>query len=340
MQGTLLHMWGRSWMYLKKAGTIILAISILLWVLTTYPRKQAFDVDYAGLEASATEQYLSAMRDLGASIGLSEASPLLVRMAEADAAFAEAEAMYFPHEPGYAEAEATREAVLAVLLAEPQGDRLAAFLDVRDAVREARDAFAGAVEEQGLEEGSSGYAAMELVSRTSLDEIRRRDPEVYAAVARYLDEVQAAYDATRYELAQQAASEAIQYSVAGRIGRAMEPVLHPMGFDWRVGTALVGAVAAKEVFVAQLGIVYAVGEADEGSDALRAKLREAYTPLVAFCIMLFTLISAPCMATFAITRSESNSWGWASLQWFGLTGLAWVITAAVYQVGRLVGLGA
>lgn len=340
VQGTVLHMWGRSWMYLKKAGTIILAISILLWVLTTYPKKQAFDVDYAALEASATEQYLSEMRELGASIGLSEASPLLVGMAEADAAFAEAEATYYPHEPGYAEAEAARDAAMAALLAEPQSDRLAAFLDARDAVRAARDAFARAVEEQGLDEGSSGYAAMELVSRTSLDEIRRRDPEAYAAVVRYLDEVQAAYEATRHELVQQAASEAIQYSVAGRIGRAMEPVLRPMGFDWRVGTALVGAVAAKEVFVAQLGIVYAVGEADEGSDALRAKLREAYTPLVAFCIMLFTLISAPCMATFAITRSESNSWGWASLQWCGLTGLAWVITVMVYQVGQLVGLGA
>ena len=134
-------------------------------------------------------------------------------------------------------------------------------------------------------------------------------------------------------------AEDLAYSVAGRIGHGMEPVLKPMGFDWRIGTALIGAFAAKEVFVAQMGIVYSLGEADGDSEALRERLRANHTPLVAFCIMLFCLISAPCMATIAITRKESNSWWWALGQLGGLTVLAYVLTVLVYQVGSLLGIG-
>ena len=123
------------------------------------------------------------------------------------------------------------------------------------------------------------------------------------------------------------------------MGHGIEPVLQPMGFDWRIGTALIGAFAAKEVFVAQMGIVFAVGEADENSDALRARLRDRYTPLVGFCILLFTLIATPCMATVAVTRQESGSWRWAALQFWGLTALAWLLTTLVYQAGSLLGWG-
>ena len=112
-----------------------------------------------------------------------------------------------------------------------------------------------------------------------------------------------------------------------------------MGFDWKIGTAMIGAFAAKEVFVAQMGIVYSVGEADEESESLREQLRNNYSPLVAFCIMLFALISAPCMATIAVTRRESNSWKWALFQLGGLTVLAYVLTTLVFQIGCLLGIG-
>jgi len=137
----------------------------------------------------------------------------------------------------------------------------------------------------------------------------------------------------------QEAAAAMAYSVAGRVGHLLEPVLAPMGFDWRIGTALIGAFAAKEVFVAQMGIVFAVGEADENSDALRDRLRARYDPLVGFCIMLFALIATPCMATVAVTRQESGSWRWALLQFWGLTLTAWVLTTLVYQLGRALGIG-
>ncbi len=137
------------------------------------------------------------------------------------------------------------------------------------------------------------------------------------------------------EIADQQQAETMRYSIAGRVGHAMEPVLKPLGFDWRIGTALIGAIAAKEVFVAQLGIVFAVGEADEESATLRSQLSKHYSPLNAFCIMLFCLLSAPCMATFAITKRESNSWKWAAFQFFGMTGIAYIVTLIVYQVGRI-----
>jgi ferrous iron transport protein B len=112
-----------------------------------------------------------------------------------------------------------------------------------------------------------------------------------------------------------------------------------MGFDWRIGTALIGGLAAKEVVVSQLGIVYSVGQADEESESLRKKLTRSYSPLIGFAIMLFTLISAPCMATFAVTWKESGSLRWALLQFGGLTLLAYLITIIVYQAGALFGIG-
>ncbi|MHC4756628.1 MAG: ferrous iron transport protein B [Planctomycetota bacterium] len=128
----------------------------------------------------------------------------------------------------------------------------------------------------------------------------------------------------------------LEYSVVGRIGLAIEPAIKPLGFDWKIGTALVGATAAKEVFVSQLGIVYTVGSSDEGSKhTLREKLQENYTPLTGFCVILFCLIYAPCVATVAITRQETNSWRWPLLQFFGLTVLAYLLTLIVYQTGTV-----
>ena len=127
----------------------------------------------------------------------------------------------------------------------------------------------------------------------------------------------------------------LENSAAGRIGKFIEPVLKPIGFDWKIGTALIGAFAAKEVFVAQMGIVYSLGEAGEDSEALREKLRENYSALTGFAIMVFALLSAPCMATFAIVKRESNSWKWAFFQFFGMTFVAYITTLLIYQIGRL-----
>lgn len=193
-----IHMWDRAWMYLQKAGTIILAISILLWALGSFPKRTEFTRDYAA-EIAATA-----------------------------------------------------------------------------------------------------------------------DPEIAE------------------ELANLEQAEALEYTAIGRIGKFLEPVIRPLGFDWRVGTALVGAFAAKEVFVAQLGIVFSLGATDESSDSLRETLQREYTPLQGLAMMLFCLLSAPCMATIVVTRRETNSWGWALGMLFGMTFIAWACTFLVYQAGLFI----
>jgi ferrous iron transport protein B len=132
---------------------------------------------------------------------------------------------------------------------------------------------------------------------------------------------------------EQARQKQLEHSVIGKVGRAIEPAIKPLGFDWKIGTALIGATAAKEVFVSQLAIVHAVGSADKQSQSLREKLQATYTPLTGFCVMLFCLIYAPCVATVAITRHETGSWRWALFQFGSLTALAYIITLVVYQLG-------
>ena len=141
---------------------------------------------------------------------------------------------------------------------------------------------------------------------------------------------------TQTEVEGRRATEDLEYSVAGRVGRAIEPVFSPLGFDWKIVTAMIGAFAAKEVFVAQMGIVYSIAGADAGTEGLRAKLARDYSPLVGFSMMLFLLVSAPCMATIVVTRRESGRWRWALLQLVGLTGIAYVLSLVVFQLGRLV----
>jgi ferrous iron transport protein B len=133
----------------------------------------------------------------------------------------------------------------------------------------------------------------------------------------------------------QAQQAQLEYSIIGRVGKAIEPALKPLGFDWKIGTALIGATAAKEVFVSQLGIVHAVGESNEEAVTLRDKLIKEYSPLTGFCIMLFCLIYAPCAATLAITRFETRSWRWPIFQFTYLTVLAYILTLLTYQTGRL-----
>ena len=143
-------------------------------------------------------------------------------------------------------------------------------------------------------------------------------------------------DFSKAELTDTAAARQhiLEHSVTGKLGRTLEPVFRPLGFNSRIITALLGAFAAKEVFVAQMGITYAISEKRDVS-VLREKLRADYTSLQAFCIMLFCLISAPCLATVAVTKAETGRWAWAIFQWAGLTVTAYIITFIVYQLGMI-----
>ena len=308
IKGVVIHMWERAVMYLKKAATILLGASILLWAMTTYPTRQQFDRDYQGELAESRASYVAAVKELNAGLGLPADSDLLVRAVEGDAGAGQA-------------AVAAR------------------FLACVEKVETVRADFDAAVDKEQAKQGSSAWIALESRHKASLDELQQSYPKTYTAVVRYLDDAKAPYDRTVLDIEQSRQAEQLVGSFSGRIGSFLAPALKPMGFDWKIGTALIGAVAAKEVFVAQLGIVYAVGEADEQSETLRARLRESYTPLTGFCIMLFCLISMPCAATVVTTFRESHSAGWALFQAAGLTVMAYVLTVVTYQVGSLLGIG-
>ena len=134
-------------------------------------------------------------------------------------------------------------------------------------------------------------------------------------------------------------SEEMEYTISGRVGKTLEFIFKPIGFDWKITTASISALSAKEVFVSQLGILYAEGETDEMSTPLRQHLIKNYTPLQGFCVMLFCLLSIPCLATLAITKREMNSWKMAGAEALGLFLLAYIVTFIVYNLGLLFNIG-
>ncbi|WP_291529253.1 ferrous iron transport protein B [Bacteroides sp. UBA939] len=121
-------------------------------------------------------------------------------------------------------------------------------------------------------------------------------------------------------------------SYIGQIGKAIEPVLKPLGFDWKLGIGLLSGVGAKELVVSTLGVLY-TNNAD--ADAASLAERIPITPLVAFCYMVFVLLYFPCIATFVAIRQESGSWKWAMFTAIYTTLLAWVMTFAIYRIGGL-----
>jgi len=223
VKGLLIHMWDRSWLYLKKAGTIILGLSIVMWALTTFPQKTQFNRNYSAMKKQALNDFNSTIPN----------------------------------------------------------------------------------------------------------------PNNHNAATGGPDEIKKLLAERLSQIEQEKQAEILAHTVSGRIGHAIEPVLRPMGFDWRIGTALIGATAAKEMFVAQMGIIFSAGTDEKQNQTLRDHLREKYNPLTGFCIMLFCLISAPCVATIAVTKRESNSWKWAIFQFCSLTLIAYALTVTVYQVGKL-----
>ena len=169
-----------------------------------------------------------------------------------------------------------------------------------------------------------------------LDELRKE--ELSSVLCSAVEVAQERNEAIA-ELENERQSELMEYTISGRVGHMLEPFFRPIGFDWKLTTAGIGALAAKEVFVSQLGILYAQGETDEESIPLREQLVGNYSPLQGFCIMLFCLLSIPCLATLAIMRRELNSWKLTIAEAGGLFLLAYAVTFTVYQTATLLGIG-
>ena len=140
-------------------------------------------------------------------------------------------------------------------------------------------------------------------------------------------------------------TEQIAHSFAGRAGHALEPVIKPLGFDWRVGIGLITSFAAREVFVSSMGVIFGVESDDEDTTPLRDALHAAkwpdgaplFTPLVCLTLMVFYVFAMQCMATLAVVKRETNSWRWPLFQTFYLTGTAWLVCLVLYQTGRALG---
>lgn len=138
----------------------------------------------------------------------------------------------------------------------------------------------------------------------------------------------------------QIASEKLEASYAGIIGKSIEPVIRPLGFDWRIGISLITSFAAREVFVGTMSTIYSVGDADN-TKSIREKLMshknpktgEAFfTPAVALSLMLFYAFAMQCMSTLAIVFRETNSWKWPVIQFIYMSLLAYLASFAAYQI--------
>ena len=138
----------------------------------------------------------------------------------------------------------------------------------------------------------------------------------------------------------------LRNSYAGRLGHAIEPVIEPLGFDWKIGVALIASFAAREVLVSTLSIIYNVGKDEtEESPTLISAIREAknehgktvWTPLTALTLMVFFVLAIQCMSTIAVVRRETNSWSWTLFMVSYMTGLAYFAAFATYQGGKLLG---
>ena len=141
-------------------------------------------------------------------------------------------------------------------------------------------------------------------------------------------------------------SEQLKNSFAGKLGHVIEPVISPLGFDWKIGVALIASFAAREVLVSTLSIIYNVGkDENEESETLIAAVRDAkredgrlaWTPLTALTLMVFFVLAMQCMSTLAVVRRETNSWRWPAFMLAYMTGLAYIVAFATYQGGRLLG---
>jgi ferrous iron transport protein B len=141
-------------------------------------------------------------------------------------------------------------------------------------------------------------------------------------------------------------AQQLRNSYAGRLGHAIEPVIEPLGFDWKIGVALIASFAAREVLVSTLSIIYNVGKDEtEESETLISAVREAkredgrqtWTPLTALTLMVFFVLAMQCMSTLAVVRRETNSWRWPLFMLAYMTTLAYVAALITYQAGKALG---
>ena len=269
----LRHMWDRSKLFLRRAGTVILGITILLWFMATYPRSAALERQFAVQKLALAGQLFPDISD--------------------------------PH-------------VLAKKLALLPNYRL---LDTNPP--------------PGAPEGFRAVKPAPQEKKSRSTSLLWSPAQVGA-----FEQLQA--------VSNQEMGEKLRRSFAGWMGRGIEPVIAPLGFDWKMGIGIVASFAAREVFVSTMSIVYNVGNYDKsesGMNDLKKTLHDqklpngslVYTPLTAITLMVFYVFALQCVSTVAIVRRETNSWKWPIFQWLYMGALAWSLAFIVHVVGRQLG---
>ena len=289
LKATLTHMFERGIMYLKKAGTFILAASILVWFITTYPMDVEYSKDYDALHDQVAQTY--EMKD-----------------AETLAHFG--------------------------IATDEQKDQVNEIVDnmkstVADATTQAEDAGEAAPEIE-VEDDSE---APEL-----FNDIKEQNEQLFpVAWAMYKNSVNLDNENQKIDKAQN--SEKLEQSYAAMFGKAINPVLKPLGFDWKIGVSLVAGLAAKEVVVSTLGTIYAVGGDTDHPQALTDYLQNDphFTPLIALTLMLFILIYPPCIAALAVIKRETGSWKWMLFMFCYENAFAWIACFIFYNIGLALG---
>lgn len=289
LKATLTHMFERGIMYLKKAGTFILAASILVWFITTYPMDVEYSKDYDALHDQVAQTYEMKDAETLAHFGITTDE-------QKDQVNEIVDNMKSTVQDASAQAEAAQEAAPEIEV-EDDSEAPELFNDIKD---ENKDLFP-------------------------------------AAWAMYKNS--ANLDAENDKLDKEQASEKLEQSYAASFGKAINPVLEPLGFDWKMGVSLVAGLAAKEVVVSTLGTIYAVGGDTDHPQALTDYLQNDphFTPLIALTLMLFILIYPPCIAALAVIRRETGSWKWMLFMFFYENAFAWIACFIFYNIGRALG---
>ena len=289
LKATLTHMFERGILYLKKAGTFILAASILVWFITTYPMDVEYSKDYDALHDQVAQTY--EMKD-----------------AETLAHFG--------------------------ITTDEQKDQVNEIVDNMKSTVEDATAQAEENEEDAPEiEVEDDSEAPEL-----FNDIKEQNEQLFP-VAWAMYKNQANLDDENQKLDEEKNSEKLEQSYAAMFGKAINPVLKPLGFDWKIGVSLVAGLAAKEVVVSTLGTIYAVGGDTDHPQALTDYLQNDphFTPLIALTLMLFILIYPPCIAALAVIKRETGSWKWMLFMFCYENAFAWIACFIFYNIGLALG---
>ena len=133
----------------------------------------------------------------------------------------------------------------------------------------------------------------------------------------------------------------LENSYAGVVGKALEPAIRPLGFDWKIGIALITSFAAREVFVGTMATIYSIGSQTDNDSTIKQRMKEEinyetggprFTPAVGLSLLVFYTFAMQCMSTLAVVYRETKGWKWPMIQLFYMTGLAYLSAFAVFQI--------